>query len=43
MLDLLDVFPKRGHAGNVLNEQADSLATGAASGGDKLVDKGYNS
>jgi len=48
MLDLVDLFPKltfkwvRGHAGNVFNERADTLATGAASGGDKLVDKGFS-
>jgi ribonuclease HI len=49
MLDLVELFPKltfkwvRGHAGDVLNERADSLATGASSqGGNKLVDKGYN-
>jgi ribonuclease HI len=49
MLDLVDLFPKltfkwvRGHAGNVLNERADTLATTAASpGGNKLVDNGGN-
>jgi ribonuclease HI len=48
MLDLVDLFPKltfkwvRGHAGNTLNERADVLATtAAASGGSRLVDKGY--
>lgn len=48
MLDLVEKFSKlrfkwvRGHAGNALNERADELANGAASGGeDMLVDEGY--
>lgn len=48
MLDLVDQFSKlrfkwvKGHAGNLLNEQADVLANGAASGGESMmVDEGY--
>jgi ribonuclease HI len=47
LLNLVDTFPNltfqwvRGHAGNRLNETADTLANSAAQGSDLIEDTGY--
>jgi ribonuclease HI len=47
LLDLMDSFDDlrfewvKGHAGDTLNEKADSLAVEAACGEDRIVDQGY--